>query len=144
MTGRMPSPRDKVAPVNPFENPLRLIGYWSGGHGENFDWPDAAPLVDMAWDEDERIDIGGYLKYGIVARAWMGYSPCRLCGLAANGNLDLTDGTYIWPEGLAHYVLEHSVRLPDEFVQHVRAQHEKTDDVQVDDTWWRAIAIQQP
>lgn len=71
----------------------------------------------------------------------MGYSPCRLCGLASNGNLDLTDGTYIWPEGLAHYVLEHSVRLPDEFIHHVRAQQEMTDGVRVDETWWRGLAL---
>jgi hypothetical protein len=31
----------------------------------------------------------------------------------------MTDGVYCWPEGLAHYVKEHDVRLPDEFVTHV-------------------------
>jgi hypothetical protein len=52
-----------------------------------------------------------------------GLSPCRLCG-QLNGSAEYTDGTYVWPEGLAHYVMEHDVRLPDEFVSHVRRSHE--------------------
>jgi hypothetical protein len=32
------------------------------------------------------------------------------------GGRDLTDGVWMWPEGLAHYVERHAVRLPDEFV----------------------------
>jgi len=27
---------------------------------------------------------------------------------------------WVWPEGLPHYVEAHSVRLPDEFIQHMR------------------------
>lgn len=124
--------------MNPFEKPLILIGYWSGGHGER-GWPDVGDFVDESWDEDERLHIGIYLRHGLVARAWMGYSPCRLCDKATNGNLDLTDGTYIWPEGLAHYVLGHNVRLPQEFVAHVQSQNEFTDNVTVDDSWWRGM-----
>lgn len=36
------------------------------------------------------------------------------------GSRDLTDGTFVWPEGLAHYVERHDVKLPDHFLQHVR------------------------
>lgn len=37
----------------------------------------------------------------------------------ALGRSDMTDGVYVWPEGLAHYVEHHNVRLPHQFVQHV-------------------------
>ena len=124
--------------ANPFAQPLVLLGYWAGGTGDNDAWPDASDFVDADWDEEERLDVGVYLKHGLVARAWMGYSPCRLCDERTNGNLDLTDGVYIWPEGLAHYVLDHHVRLPPEFVAHVGARDELTDEVKVDDAWWRA------
>jgi hypothetical protein len=127
-----------VSPQNPFEEPLRLIGYWSGGYGTN-DWPDARDFVDDGWDDEERIDVGLYLRRGLVARAWMGYSSCRLCGNATNGCLDLTDGVYLWPEGLAHYVLDHKVRLPRQFVDHVHAREELADDVRVDESWWRSV-----
>ena len=124
--------------LNPFEKPLILIGYWSGGYGEG-PWPDVREFVDESWDQDDRLEVGSYLRNGLVARAWMGYSPCRLCDRTTNGNLDLTDGTYIWPEGLAHYVLDHNVRLQQEFVAHVQAQNEFTDNVTVDDSWWRGM-----
>lgn len=38
------------------------------------------------------------------------------------GGDDLTDGTYCWPEGLAHYLEHHAVRLPEAIVQHILAQ----------------------
>jgi hypothetical protein len=34
------------------------------------------------------------------------------------GSTCLSDGHFIWPQGLAHYVDKHSVRPPDEFVHH--------------------------
>ena len=34
------------------------------------------------------------------------------------GCCTLTDGTYVWPEGLAHYVSEHAVRPPEGFIKH--------------------------
>ena len=37
------------------------------------------------------------------------------------GTQDLTDGTWVWPEGLAHYVRVHGIALPDEFVAHMAA-----------------------
>jgi hypothetical protein len=32
----------------------------------------------------------------------------------------LTDGTYAWPATFAHYIERHHVRVPDEFVSHMR------------------------
>lgn len=39
--------------------------------------------------------------------------------IAGAGRSHLTDGVYVWPEGLAHYVELHNVHLPQEFVDHV-------------------------
>lgn len=39
----------------------------------------------------------------------------RICGDWA-GSRCLTDNVWVWPEGLSHYVEEHSVRLPREFI----------------------------
>jgi hypothetical protein len=35
----------------------------------------------------------------------------------------VTDGVWVWPRDLAYYVREHRVKLPEEFVAHMRAQH---------------------
>jgi hypothetical protein len=34
------------------------------------------------------------------------------------GSCDFTDGVWVWPEGLSHYLRIHSVRLPEEFIRH--------------------------
>jgi hypothetical protein len=36
------------------------------------------------------------------------------------GYRDFTDGRWVWPEGLVHYVREHQVPLPDEFTNDAR------------------------
>ncbi|MGV9322224.1 hypothetical protein [Streptomyces sp. NPDC003660] len=35
----------------------------------------------------------------------------------------ITDGTWVWPIELAHYVRRHHVALPHEFITHIRAQN---------------------
>ena len=35
------------------------------------------------------------------------------------GVADISDGTWLWPEGLAHYVEAHKILLPAEFVEDV-------------------------
>ena len=39
-------------------------------------------------------------------------------GPLSNGTTELCDDMWCWPEGLAHYVEKHGIRLPDEFVAH--------------------------
>jgi hypothetical protein len=36
------------------------------------------------------------------------------------GAADLTDGNYVWPEKLSHYIRMHNVWLPEPFIHHVR------------------------
>lgn len=114
---------------------LIRIGYWVDGNGL---WPDVRAFVDPSWDEDDRDVTAVYLRHGLVARAYLGPATCRICG-QRNGSLELTDYVYVWPEGLSHYLIEHKVRLPDVFVEHVRTQQEKLDDYEIDDSWWRSF-----
>ena len=114
---------------------LRLIGYWAGPMAPG--WPDVREFVDPEWDRDERELVTDYLRSGFVFRGFGGVSMCRFCG-CANGALELTDGTWYWPDGLAHYVEDHAVRLPAEFVRHVLAEVDKLEDVERDVGWWRS------
>lgn len=113
---------------------LRLIGYWSGEQAPG--WPDVAAFVDADWDEDERHLVSQYLACGTLARTYMGLSVCRVCG-ASNGYAEYSDGMYIWPSGLAHYVDQHDVRLPDEFVRQAVARLLEFEAAEVDGRWWR-------
>jgi hypothetical protein len=109
---------------------LRLVGYWGGV------WPDVGDFVDPNWDENERHLVSQYLAGGTMARVAMGHSACRFCGMR-NGYAEYTDGTYIWPSGLGHYVDEHQVRLPREFVEHAIARLNALESAEIDDSWWR-------
>jgi len=130
----MPDPRDRLAPSRP--PALKRVGYWHSRAEPH--WPDPRDFVDLALTDDERLDIVPYLERGWVARAYMGKSTCRIFGMDA-GSLELTDGTWIWPDGLAHYVGEHSVKLPADFTEHAASTTEHFETVPVDDSWWKNI-----
>lgn len=97
--------------------------------------------MDPDWDAEEREAVALYLEAGASSASTLdigvalGFSTCRICG-KSNGSLELVDSSYLWPEGLAHYVRGHSVRLPREFVDHVREQQRDRDGSDLDSEWW--------
>ena len=94
---------------------LRLIGYWDGPAVPE-GLPDVCDFVVADAEITVQRSVAAYLRSGTVFVAAAGVSDCRLCG-AANGSTEQTDGEhFVWPEGLAHYVEQHGVRLPDEVV----------------------------
>jgi hypothetical protein len=111
-----------------------LIGYWRSE--EEPDWPDPRRLADLSWDAAERERVAEYLEGGRHAPwAYAGKSSCRICGESV-GSLEFLDGKYLWPEGLAHYVREHSVRLPQDFLEHV-ANWQRPETWTIDTDWWK-------
>jgi hypothetical protein len=114
---------------------LRLVGYWCSPGDDTY--PDPAAWVDPAWDRNERLLVATYLMSGTLRRAYMGYSTCRICG-RDNGASEYSDGVYAWPEGLAHYVEEHNVRLPSEFELHARERYLEVDQAEATTDWWLA------
>lgn len=81
-------------------------------------WPDVRRFVVAAPSRGERIRVVRYLRAGAGWRAYRGFSLCRVCG-CQNGSSELADGVWVWPEGLAHYVRRHGVRLPDVIIRYV-------------------------
>lgn len=83
-------------------------------------------LVTNQWDPEEKLKIIAYLRAGRPVNLYCGVSWCRFkCGISDGlmGCDDRTDGAWIWPEGLTHYVEVHSISLPDKFLQHARANN---------------------
>jgi hypothetical protein len=129
---------------------LRRIGYWATGADDQY-WPDSRAFVDPHPDPVTQTRVGEYLRHGTWFVVCMGFSPCRLCG-RRNGSTELTDGKhFVWPEGLAHYVDEHRLRLPDEVTSVMKEppvpvdskmfQHDllKTGRITIDASWWRSL-----
>lgn len=106
---------------------MKKVGFWKDTRDP--DWFDDLPNpveLGLARITQATLDkIADYLAAGRVHERYMGYSYCRFdCGVDDSdmGSADLTDGAYIWPEGLAHYVRVHDVVLPKEFMEHVLAR----------------------
>ena len=116
---------------------LTLIGYWDGPETDH-SWPSPQDFVDASWDEEERDLVASFLQTGLVVRTYMGYSECRMCG-RENGDLELSDSVFVWPEGLAHYVADHGVRPPDRFVRHVIEIVNALEGAERDEQWWREV-----
>ena len=102
---------------------LHEIGFWhEPGSGRLA--ADPRRLVRPHWAADERTRLMAYLRAGAQVGAYMGTSYCRFgCGGAAPrlGCRDLSDGVWLWPDGLVHYLEVHDVALPEEFLAHARA-----------------------
>lgn len=131
---------------------MQHIGYWYAWSPGAREYPDPRDLVDPGWLEGERELLSTYLRSGMTYRHWRGHSSCRFkCGIAdyEMGSRDLTDGVWIWPEGLHHYVAKHHVILPDQFISHCRQNQwlipsgfdPGDPPVEVDTTFWVDWAI---
>jgi hypothetical protein len=107
------------------ENPafeLRCVGFWISP--DEPDLPDPHFLVDPNWNVQERAQIVAYLKNGLKFISYMGYAFCRFEDGPTGremGAWDLSDGKWVWPEGLWIYVDRYNVKLPEEFVSDMRA-----------------------
>ena len=107
----------------------RKVGFWrrraDGVKGQYetdeeavFPWPEAGAV----YSHNVKVAVVEYLDERMFEDAgYRGWSCCRLCGKVL-GTHDYSDGVWIWPEKLSHYILDHSVKLPDEFIDHVLRQ----------------------
>jgi hypothetical protein len=95
---------------------LKFIGCWSDDDG-----PFIHPrrLVDSTWAREDRARIVQYLS-AARALAHAGGRFCRFGGCDFTDAAQRSDGVWLWSEGLAHYVQHHDVRLPEEFLSHMR------------------------
>lgn len=91
------------------------IGYWYSEKESKLPMPVANSSI---LSKKDKLKIVNYLSNGKNVNNWRGFANCRICN-CRNGSADLSDGIFIWPEGLAHYVSEHNVSLPLKFTNHV-------------------------
>ena len=119
---------------------MKLIGYWRSK--EELNWPDPAGFVDNQMTPSEKALIIDYLKKGLfMPYASAGRSWCRFrCQESLLGTGEQTDGYFLWPEDLWHYVDKHNVRLPDEFIDRIREGNDMPrsidDKFEISTSWW--------
>lgn len=94
------------------------IGYWKSTEEPNLPDPTQLPKIDP----EIKPIVLQYLANGKTHKHWRGHSWCRFrCGIPNTkmGSTDQTDGKYVWPTGLYHYIEEHNITLPQEFINHI-------------------------
>lgn len=120
---------------------LILIGYWHSKYEP--DWPDPAWFVDDKLTDAEIKMTVDYLKNGcFMPYLMLGRSWCRFhCEEKYLGSKEQTDGRYLWPEKLWHYIERHKVRLPHEFIANIKEgrkmPHSFNDKFSTNSDWWR-------
>ena len=99
---------------------LEVLGHWF-----NSDAPTTLPRPQVlvgSWHKEQRDAVLAYLRAGKELERFPEPSFCRFaCGVEHTGAGDYTDGRWVWPEGLPHYVEAHDVQLPEPFVEHAVA-----------------------
>lgn len=99
------------------ENPgKKLIGFWANKEGDSSQLP--YPIKNTFEDNRLLEMTANYLDNGEKINHYLGFSCCRICGERL-GTSDCSDGTYVWPEKLSHYLIKHKVSLPLNFVNHI-------------------------
>ena len=93
------------------------VGFWKP---PSF-YPDPHDFVNEDWDEAEKQLVLDHIESDKHERVGcFGWAPCRMCDKVDNGVYDIWDSEWIWPEGLAHYIREHAVKPPQEFIDHCK------------------------
>ena len=103
---------------------LIAIGFWESTDDPGFVHP--RKLVGSYDDAGEKAMLVAYLESGKRFSGQLGFSYCRFCcgePVAKMGNLELSDGRWVWPQGLAHYVDKHDVVLPQRFMDYARSNN---------------------
>lgn len=110
---------------------LNGIGYWYNWHEPDLPFPQdlvgeyepGAKAKVLEYLNDER-----HSREADQDSSHCCFEDCDgLHGDGDVGNLDVSDGTWIWPEGLRHYVEAHNVTLPPAFVQHAQEEPRQSD-----------------
>jgi len=105
---------------------LIAVGFWRNDLREptTDPWrPDPRLILATLGAQPADPQVVSYLRNGRVFATYRGHSWCRFgCGvrLESMGSRDLTDGIWLWPEGLVHYVEVHGVALPGDFIADAR------------------------
>ncbi|MEV7686430.1 hypothetical protein ACFW1F_22570 [Streptomyces bungoensis] len=103
---------------------IRRVGFYREIGGQGAGAHDTPSLRDAVrdsgpWDEDR---VLAYLESGLEIYSTMGAERDVLTGdewITGAGSL-VTDGTWLWPTDLVHYVRRHHAVLPQEFLDHIR------------------------
>ena len=98
---------------------MRYIGRWIRSLKDT-EYPPPHELVGE-YDPTVQPKIVAYLNSGHVLRVYRGYASCLFRSNYSEPYTEKTDGSWVWPCHLSHYVQTHNVLVPPEFICNVAA-----------------------
>jgi len=100
---------------------MKKTGFWTGL--ESLENLDPSLHVDHSWNLGERIQVIKYLRAGYPTVVGTDFVICLMGCKSKLGmdNGELTDGKWTWPVHLIHYLECHSVKPPEDFLEHIRS-----------------------
>ena len=98
---------------------MRYIGRWISSL-QDTEYPPPHELVGE-YDATVLPKIVDYLNNGHVLHVYRGFTSCLFRCNYSEGYTEKTDGNWVWPCDLAHYVQTHNVLVPPEFIADVIA-----------------------
>lgn len=99
----------------------KWFGFWQVDAGNDAHLPPLEAWIAPAWQPEDREGLLSYIENAslVVASSDL-KSPCLICGAPQNSSDFRSDGDWLWPTDLAHYVSQHQIRIPDSMIQHIR------------------------
>lgn len=102
---------------------LIKVGFWRSQYTlpnskNEMELPNPKDFIDINWDAKEKEAVITFLNNPVKTQGYRGRSNCRICG-CLNGSKDFMDEKYVWPEGLVHYITDHNVKVPQEFIDYI-------------------------
>jgi len=104
--------------------PHRWYGRWKeDAHDTAIEqFPSIIDVSGAEWDEDEIQKVASYLRSGAIAIASPGIARNVVDGTQFAATTSWrSDGVWLWPDTLAHYLERYRIRLPAKLIDHIRA-----------------------
>lgn len=98
---------------------MYYIGFWSDSkYTATADRPWPVATVGQTKDVREFVDKLERVEKITPAKHYRGMSTCRICK-QMNGSKEYNTDQWTWPEGYLHYIKDHGVEVPFEFVNYI-------------------------
>lgn len=99
----------------------RWFGFWRVDAGNDSHLPLLSTWTAPEWQPEDRDALLSYVENAplVVASSDL-KSPCLVCGAFQSSSDFRSDGDWLWPADLVHYISQHRVRLPESMILHIR------------------------
>lgn len=98
----------------------RWFGIWKGTVVTQEDLPEVGDFVDPAWAPSDKNKLIEYISDSPIIMCTSWSERCKLCEASIPVETYHSDGHWLWPDSLVHYLCNHDVMLPSHLVDHIR------------------------